>query len=696
MQVAGSSAARAVSVGPRQSRLSRAYLAYVSQEWQAHVVIVTALLAMAYVQAILPLYWGAGDPMDHYRLARLFLHKPDGLFIPWRPPGMALFLILTGVAWLDTFKVLVVLYAAMSAAIPVLIYVILRKYSSTWGMVAALIAIVGAVPFAYSRTVEPEQLFYFLHFVVLALIAAYFARPESPRLPYAIALAMFALNLVRPVAALYYWIFVGCAVVLVRRPLRHVALATAVYVGLMGGWALADRYWGASLFPTVYMPETAAQRVFGEVYYSGGSYQFVPERPPAPAITIGDGPASRQMYDGLRWVVQAAPDLWEQPNAERPYLLFARYAGHPETFVRAVASRPNFAYFDFLRHALQARYGGAGAERVMYGVAVEHGNTGARGIAGYFLHNPVKLLVGGLPPFGGRNLLGGLYFVQLKKTLGHIYSLTISEPDIISPANGPASTEFFRAVDFFARAYPDYWQHTNSFLSRFKRDPHGLLKAIFNQHNPQGMYEGFWWDSFNKYYGVGPADRLFYRVAVETIRVYPHALVLFWDNALHIALIRPLGAVSERHTSAAEFWGSVLTNHGALAEEVRQNDPTGLAPGLARELRGTVHYDKRISLAYGTMHLWAPFFVIATLALFAFCLVGPASYLAAFLGAAFAYQVAVDAVFGNLSAARYEDVFVLLPVILACLGVHFAVSTLGHPDRYGLAGPRVSRRRARE
>ncbi len=668
--------------------LARAYRSYVALEWQGHVVVVLAVLGMAYVQIVQPFFWNSGDPLDYYRIARYFLRLPGGALIPWRTPGLSLFLIVTGVAWLNTFKILIAVYAAMSVAVPVLIYVIVRRYSPTWGMIAALIAVLGAIPYAYSKVATTEELFHVLHFAVLTLIAAYFAKPENPRLPYAICLVMVALNLVRPVAALYYWIFLVCAIVLVRRSLKHVLVATAVYVGLMGGWALADRYYGSGAFPTVYPPETAAQRLFGEVYFSGGPYQFVPERPPVPAITAGDGPASRQMYDGLRWVVQAAPDLWEQPNAERPYLVFARYAGHPDTFVRAVASRPNFAYFDFLRHALQARYGAAGAERVMYGVAAEHGNAGLRGVGRYLLHNPAKLLVGGSPPLGGNNFLKGFYSVETRHERNYIYSLGVSASDLLGPDNGPASAEFFRAIHFFIRAYPGYWEGTNQWLSRYKHDPEGLFRKIFDYGDPMnGVYAGWYWEALNKLYGVGPADRLFYRVALETMNAYPHTIVLFWDNVLHIALIRPFGDLKQQDGSSSAFWHSMLVRTGDIVCDTRVNDPTGLTPGLVRELVPVMHCGEALNMvgyAYGTMHQWAPLFVLAALVLFPFCLLSPARPLAVFLAAAYVYNLAVDDVFADFSAPRYEDVFVLLPVMLACLGAYFAVAVLARrqtPER---------------
>jgi len=123
---------------------------------------------------------------------------------------------------------------------------------------------------------------------------------------------------------------------------------------------------------------------------------------------------------------------------------------------------------------------------------------------------------------------------------------------------------------------------------------------------------------------------------------------------------------------------SVLVRPGDIVCTVRENDPTALTPGLVRELRPVIYCDKYLNLigyAYGTMHQWAPLFVIGSLVLLPFCLFSPARGLAVFLTTAYAYDVAGNAVFGS-PTERYWDVFILLPVMLACLGAHFAISTL--------------------
>ncbi len=264
-------------------------------------------------------------------------------------------------------------------------------------------------------------------------------------------------------------------------------------------------------------------------------------------------------------------------------------------------------------------------------------------------------------------------------------------PRPLSPANGPASREFFGAIALFVRAYPQYWEHTNEWLRRYKGNPDGLVGAMFDRGMSQqsGVYEGFYWESLSKFYGVGPADRLLRRAAVETIDAYPHTIGFFWDNLLHIAVIRPLGYLTEGFHGPWDFLLRFLMNPGDLVAGVRVNDFTGLAPGLVRELAGTVRYDKYVGLAYGTSHLWPLPFVIASLTFLPFCLLGPAWRLAVFLAAAYAYNVATIAVFGVVSAPRYEDVFILLPVILTCLGAHFAIVMLR--NRRETAGPARAR-----
>lgn len=51
---------------------------------------------------------------------------------------------------------------------------------------------------------------------------------------------------------------------------------------------------------------------------------------------------------------------------------------------------------------------------------------------------------------------------------------------------------------------------------------------------------------------------------------------------------------------------------------------------------------------------------------------------AVFLVLAYLYDVVAIAVFGNFSVPRYEDVSILLPILLTCLGAEAALRILRH------------------
>ncbi len=678
-------------------------------EWQFRLVLVFSLAATIYAQLAVPFYWGGGDPLDHLRFARYVLGQEGGMLIPWRPPGMGLFLIVVGVPLLDTFRGLVLAYAFMALALPLLVYGMIRRFSRGWAAAAGLAAVVSGWSVTYSRIGVPEQLFHFLHFLALMQISAWFAEPRRRALPYTIAITLVAANLVRPVAALYFWIFLGCAVLLVRRPLRHVAIATILYLSSMGAWALADRYWGASVFPTVYAPSSQDQRRFAEVYYSAEGFHFVAEQPPAPVLDRGSGPATGAIYEALEEYVRDHPEAWAIEGPERPYLLFGRYAGRPADLVSAVMSKPNFAYFGFLRAAIEAKFGTRG-DRMMRKVASEHGNTGIVGILNFFRRQPSKLLVGGMPSFSGRNLLGIYYFTRYRRDLGRYYTAawgtTSTDPELkrayqenptkdnlealltqvnddglrlLEEENGPATREFFAATELMIRAYPMYWENTNSFYSPYRGDHDGFARMVRDPRPSPlaGMYEGFYWDALIRYYGIGPGDRLFSQVALEALHRYPYSATIFLDNAIRIVFIRTIGDLkSSPWPPPSVFWPYPAAAPAAGPEatakyDVRVNDTSGLSERLAGELQPMIEgtsYSNGLGELYSIGHLLNPLVVILAMMTFIPAVLSPARRIAFFLVLIYAYDVAVISVFGNFGSPRYSDVFSMLPVILACLG----------------------------
>ncbi len=641
-------------------------------EWQLRILTALSLGAMLYVQLVMPTQWGAGDPLDHLRMARFIMGQPEGIWIAWRPPGMALFMILVGVTWAESFRGLILSYAAFAFALPLLAYSIIRRYDRNWAFLAGAFAVLSAWSTAYSRMLLPEQLFHFVHFVALAQIGAWFANPRNRLLPYTIALSLFVLNLVRPVAALYYWVFLACALLMVRRNVRHLALASVLVVSLNAAWSLADRWWGASIFPTVYAPTTPDQRAFGELYYSGGQYHFVEELPPHPVIDADDGIHSKRMREVVAEYVRKYPDVWMRgDNPELPYLLFGRFAERPQDLAEEVFRRPNFAYFNFLRMALYVELGQHGAEKLMRRVAREHGYVGWRGVLSYFRRYPTKLLVGGMPSFGGRNFLGLYYSAKIRQITGtHYWAVWPTTPKdvaMLDAGNGPASKEFLRAVELTIKAYPGYWEDTNQWFSRHKGKPDEFFAEIMDPKDPYdgGMYEGYYWEALMKYYGSAHADRLYMDVGLETLRKYPYSGTMILDNSMRIMFIRPFGVLKGTLEEPYYcFWGDLMFVS-------RENSSTGLSPELAAELIPKYSSTKaadRLAKAYALGHLTSPFWVIAAAIFLLPAMLTSARPLASFLVLAYLYNVAVIAVFGNFGAPRYYDVFMMLPVLGTCLG----------------------------
>src|SRR3990167_10344580 len=87
-------------------------------EWQFKLVFLSAVLIMAYMQLFYPFYDPGGDSDTDFFMARYLLHLPGGLYISSHAPGMAIFLILSGVIFLNSWKPLIFLYAVMSVAMP--------------------------------------------------------------------------------------------------------------------------------------------------------------------------------------------------------------------------------------------------------------------------------------------------------------------------------------------------------------------------------------------------------------------------------------------------------------------------------------------------------------------------------------------------------------------------------------------------
>lgn len=667
----------------------------------AVAIAALSAIATAIYQASETFWWGGSDHLGHLLLAYKWLGIADGAHIPYRTPGMAMFLVLTGVPIFDSWAGLIAAYALLGIGMPLLVYYALAPYSRAAAIVAAAAILGSGLTLGYSKTGNSEQLFHFLHFLCICFAARYFHRP-SGRILGALTVGLFALCLVRPVAALYFWVFVFVALIvasLQRRSLRPLVLATLAYMGFMAAWALAGRHYGADTLPASFGAVTRSDRAIGEVYFGSPEYS-VTARAPAPAISPSAGPASAELFRVLQAHVVANAAKWEtSSDPYRPKAFFAAKAADPRALAQEILSRPNFVYFDAIRVAARDALGPR-ADELLMEVAGEHGAVGIGGAFRYLRRNPIRLLVGGVPPFGNWNFLGLFLQTRLRYQAEpkRMYSLTagtvdidleasrmyassptperlravaaippLSAVDIVLPSNGPATRELLAASRLFIDNFPAYWEDSNPWLAEVAGRPDELQKRIFYPEYAQetGIYQGFLYDAMTKYFGFARADRLYNQVAWEAVRAYPFSLAIIWDNALRIMLIRTFGDIRSRLSEPPySLWGDILYMS-------RRTDYTSLPPGLARELPREIwptETVKRIAKAYAVAHLVSFAFVIVSAIVLIPALLSRGAPFVAFLALAYAYHVAVISVYGNFGAPRYYDVFAWIPMLIAVLG----------------------------
>jgi hypothetical protein len=238
---------------------------------------------------------------------------------------------------------------------------------------------------------------------------------------------------------------------------------------------------------------------------------------------------------------------------------------------------------------------------------------------------------------------------------------------IVDAKNGPASREIMEGIRLYMSSYPSHWEESNPWLALHKGNPDAMMTAIFRTPVPgeTGIYEGFLYDSLVRFYGFARADRLYNQAAWETIRAYPFALAIIWDNVLRATIIRTFGDLkSQLDALPFNHWGGVIYI-------TRRTDFTALTPGLARELQKEISNTPHVTLfgrAYAVTHLVSFVFVISALLLLLPALASSAWPFVLFLTLAYLYHVAVISVYGNFGDNRYYDVFVFLPVLITLIG----------------------------
>jgi hypothetical protein len=564
--------------------------------------------------------------------------------------------------------------------------------------------IASVIPYVNSKNGYSEELFHFLHFLSLFLALRYFRFGSTTTL-FGLTATLFALCLVRPVPAFYFWIFIvvaGAVAIAQKRSLRPLVAAAVVYAVAMGSWALMSRSAGNAFFSPDLPLQTTAQKRAAEVYF-GGPLHPLDQKPRQFAIDPDHGPASRELYTVLVDHIKKTALQWQTaPSAERPARLFADPSHDPEAMAATVLSTPIFSYFDLIREAAHAELGEAAGEQLLYSVAQEYGTAGFSGAMRYILKNPIRLAVGGSPPMGNRNFFGLFLLTRLRYSLGRFYTLetgddpteadlkrweqysvhptpqglrdflTSVDPlrgvDIVSEDNGPASRELLQGLRLFMAAYPSYWQSENAWLAQYKDNPEAVVTEIFRSPLPgeTGMYEGFLYEATTAFFGYAQADRIYNQAAWETLRRYPFSAAIIWDNFLRATLITPFGNVkSQLKAPPYTLWAP------DMLFVTRANDFTSLTPGLAQELVPEMKINAALRLfgeGYAIFHLVAFAFVFAAMFMLIPALCSPARPFVIFLTLAYLYDVAVVSVYANLGAQRYYDVFIFLPVLITLIG----------------------------
>lgn len=668
----------------------------------AQFVLLAATLATVAYQATATFWWGGSDHLDNLRIAWQLIHREGGADIPSRTSGMGIFLVLTGVAPFDTWYGLIATYALMSLLIPVLVYFTLSWKSRGMGALAALLILLSAIPYEYSKSGAPEELFHFLHFLALFLIARYF-RFRTPGLTAGVTACLLALCLVRPVAALYFWVFcaIGIAVLLIKKEsLKPLALAAAVYAACMVTWALVERDSGSAFFSPFLSFQNPEEKRLAEAYFNGPVHGFETPRA-AYAIDPERSADTRELHEALRNHIARSAGEWRaHPSQDRPRQLFGDIATDPDAMTVMVLSTPIYCYFDLIRESAYAELGRSEGPRIMRRVANDYGTWGFMGAVRYLARNPMRILIGGSPPMGNRNFFGLFLMPRLRYYMQRSYSLSSgaifentpirqayeSNPtpqtlealvsgnpdlskDLIAPENGPATRELMGGMRLFIEAFRWNWQDQNIWISQFRDRPEDLYATIFKPPIPveTGIYEGFMYDSLARLFGYERLNRLYGQAAKETLRRYPLSAAMIWDNFLRIALVRTFGDIkSQLDPLPYSYWANVVY-------VPRHNDSEELTPGLAKGLAATVPinpYAQIFSKAYAVFHLLSFIFVITALSLLLIALASETWPLTIFLAFAYLYNAAVIAVYGNFGDPRYYDVFVFLPVLITLVGLH--------------------------
>jgi hypothetical protein len=674
------------------------------REWQFWVVVICATAVMVVMQYNVPLWYFGGDHADYYWYARYLLG--DRTYpIPrnWRTPGMGVFHILSGTVVLDTWKGFIALFAAFSVAIPVCFYLIAKPFSRNLALLAGVVVILSMTSYMYATQAGSDHVYFFLHALFLLLCVTYFHRRLDPyfALPVSIALVAAGANMVRPVGAILFWVFILVAALWRRGDWRRLALTGGVYVALMAAWMIWDREWGTNggLGPGLGYPlanemTTMAERRFAEPYFSpqGLTHAASDEA----ARTYGHSATMRSV---LRSAISGRPQDWQTNTLLTPTSLFGRYAREPngpEELLDALFSNRNTLYFGFIISTVRKSVGDERGLSLIENVGTEHGTTGISGWAAYFLRSPSQLGLGVTPNLGGRTFFATFFrareYPHRTFSRGHI-------PDELPTHDlGPANARMLAIVRQFIQdyiAFPLYWPAGIS--DDYRDKPQALYEQILSDDLPVRVLlprgldpEQFIYNVLNWYLGPAATGQLYGQAAKEIVLRYPKLLTLQLDNLLHLVGIH-------RYFENGLKWDrrALYLQSDAYSDE-RVQFTADLTPGLIEGLVPVLKANevfKNAAALQTIVYGLSPLFLIGLIALVPFVrgwALVPACLLLLF---DYVFQLLSIAAFTPWSSLRYEASFYLLPLIISCMILGQIISFRRATPRHSPA-EKISRRYA--
>ncbi len=657
-----------------------------SVEWQLWAVLVAAAAVTAVMQHNIPFWYGGSDHSDYYWYGRFLLGDGfRGYSVPanWRTPGMGLFHIVTGSILFDTWSVYIFANAAFSCAIPVLYYLMVRPHSRNAALVAGLGVIFSMIPYIYANAPDSDQVYFFLHAVLLLLCVRYFQRAvqTSPALLYSIVGVAAAACLVRPVGALIFWIFIALAVFWRPRDWRRLAAAGGIYMVLMSMWVFWDRDYGTNGgaatglgFPQLNELASTAERRLAEAYFSP---QGLPHAQSDQAAT--DYPASRRLRDVLREFLTVHQHEWKQSSLHTPPSLFAAYVSRQNganDLLNAIFTDRNYVYFSFMVRTAKQALGADDGLRLLYDVASEHGTTGLYGIVNNFISRPGRLLLGATPQLAGTNMFAALYLAKYRETdLGFASIKDVPDP-LLSPDLGPANAFLAKTLRRFIDDYPQYWPKWMG--NSFQNDPDGFYRFILRGGvTDQAVNaEGFFYQAVNWYLTPALVSRIYFPAALEILKRYPKLAMLYYENFLYFTVLRRLGSVEKPLDRSAldNMSDGFLERQILVTEDLPRGLRNGLVPVYtANEVRRDAAAVQMI------VYLIAPAFLYLMLVSLPFLRGYAATGASLFLIINYAFEVATIAMFSPWGAPRYEANFYMIPLFVSCIILGEAVSRARRP-----------------